>query len=161
MRFITRCIFTRYGCPRAIISDGGSHFNNSHFRALLKKYGVHHRITTSYHPQANGQVEVSNGEVKSILKKIIHPDGKDWAHKLPDALWAYRTVYKTSIEMSPFRLISDDHSRSTIRSRSTTRASNSSLESCAPDGMVPMWFWNCSTVERYSSPTLRPVNNSR
>ena len=91
--------------PRAIISDGGSHFNNSHFRALLKKYGVHHRITTPYHPQANGQVEVSNREVKSILKKITRPDGKDWAHKLPDALWAYRTAYKTPIGMSAFRLI--------------------------------------------------------
>ena len=50
LRFITQCIFARYGCPRAIISDGDSHFNNSHFRALLKKYGVHHRITTPYHP---------------------------------------------------------------------------------------------------------------
>ena len=83
LRFVTRCIFTRYGCPRAIISDDGSHFNNAHFPALLKKYGVHHRVTTSYHPHANGQVEISNKEVKSILEKIIHPDGKDWAHKLP------------------------------------------------------------------------------
>ena len=105
LRFITRCIFARYGCPRAIISDNGSHFNNSHFRALLKKYGVHHRITTPYHLQANGQVEVSNREVKTILKKIIRPDGKDWAHKLPNALWAYRTTYKTPIGMSPFQLI--------------------------------------------------------
>ena len=105
LRFITRCIFAWYGCPRTIISNGGSHFNNSHFRALLKKYGVHHRITTPYDPQANGQVEVSNREVKTILKKIICPDGKDWAHKLPDALWAYQTAYKTPIRMSPFRLI--------------------------------------------------------
>ena len=105
LRFITRCIFTRYACPRVMISDGGSHFNNSHFQALLKKYGVHHRITTPYHPQANGQVEVSNREVKTILKKIIHPDGKDWAHKLPNALWAYQTTYTTPIGMSPFRLI--------------------------------------------------------
>ena len=77
LRFVTRYIFARYGCSRAIISDDGSHFNNAHFRALLKKYGVHHCITTSYHPQANGQVEVSNREVKSILKKIICSDGKD------------------------------------------------------------------------------------
>ena len=105
LRFITRCIFARYGCPRAIISDGGSHFNNSHFPAQLKKYEVHHRITTPYHPQANGQEEVSNREVKTILKKIICPNGKDWAHKLPDALWAYWTAYKTPIGMSPFWLI--------------------------------------------------------
>ena len=85
LRFVKRCIFARYDCLRAIISDGGSHFNNAHFWALLKKYGVHHRITTPYHPQANGQVEVSNREVKTILKKIIRPDGKYWAHKLLDA----------------------------------------------------------------------------
>ena len=89
LRFVTRCIFTWYGCLRAIISDGGSQFNNAHFRARLKKYGLHHRVTMPYHPQANGQVEVSNREVKSILKKIIRPDGKDWAHKLLDALWEY------------------------------------------------------------------------
>ena len=105
LRFVTRNIFSRYVCPRAIISEGGSHFNNAHFRALLKRYGVHHRVTTPYHLQANGQVEVSNREVKNILKKIIRPDGKDWAHKLPDALWAYRMAYKTPIGMSPFRLI--------------------------------------------------------
>ena len=105
LRLITRCIFAQYDFSRAIISDGGSHFNNPHFRALLKKYKVHHRVTTPYHPQANGQVEVSNKEVKTILRKIIQLDEKDWAHKCPDALWAYLTAYKTPIEMSPFRLI--------------------------------------------------------
>ena len=60
LRFVTRNIFSRYGCPRAIISDRGLHFNNAHFRALLKRYGVHHRVTTPYQPQANGQVEASN-----------------------------------------------------------------------------------------------------
>ena len=80
LRFVTRCIFARYGCLRAIINDGGSHFNNAHFRALLKNYGVHHRVTTPYNSYANGKVEVSNREVKTILKKIIQPDGKDWAH---------------------------------------------------------------------------------
>ena len=49
LRFATRCIFARYGCPRAIISDGGSHFNNAHFRALLKKYEVHHHVTDNMH----------------------------------------------------------------------------------------------------------------
>ena len=46
LRFVMRCIFVMYCCPRAIIHDGGSHFNNAHFRVLLKKYGVHHRVTT-------------------------------------------------------------------------------------------------------------------
>ena len=55
LRFVTRYIFTRYGCPRAIISDGGSHFNNAHFRALLKKYWVHLRVITPYHPRRMGK----------------------------------------------------------------------------------------------------------
>ena len=105
LRFVMRWIFDRYGCLRVIINDSGSHFNNTHFWAFLKKYRVHHRVTTPYHIQANGQVEVSKREVKSILKNIIRPNGKDWAHKIPDALWAYRTAYKTPIELSPFRLI--------------------------------------------------------
>ena len=87
-KFIVNNIFSRFDFLRAIISDGGSHFTNSHVRSLLNKYGVHHRVTTPSHPQANGQVEVINREVKNILKKIIRTDGRDWAAKLPDALWA-------------------------------------------------------------------------
>ena len=83
LKFVIRSIFARYGCSRAIINDGGPHFNNAHFRALRKMYGVHHRITTLYYPEVNGQVEVSNRKFKSILKKIIRPDGKDWGQKLP------------------------------------------------------------------------------
>ena len=94
--------FARYDCPRAIISDGGSHINNAHFWALLRKYRVHHCVTTPYYPYANGYVEVSNREVKSILNKIIWPNGKDWAYKVPDALWAYQRAYTTPIGMSPF-----------------------------------------------------------
>ncbi|XP_042446496.1 uncharacterized protein LOC122031444 [Zingiber officinale] len=54
-------------------------------KALLSKYGVVHRISTPYHPQTNGQAEVSNREVKAILEKTVGPDRKDWSKRLDDA----------------------------------------------------------------------------
>ena len=64
VKFLKKNILARFGTPRAIIRDGGSHFCNSQFESLLGKYGVTHRIATPYHSQTSGQVEVSNRELK-------------------------------------------------------------------------------------------------
>ncbi|CAM8956905.1 unnamed protein product [Rhodiola kirilowii] len=63
---------------------------------LLKKYGVYHKVGTPYHPQTSGHVEISIREIKSILGKTVSNHRKDWASKLDDVLWAYRTADRCS-----------------------------------------------------------------
>ncbi|GJZ39989.1 reverse transcriptase domain-containing protein [Tanacetum coccineum] len=100
-----KSLFARFGAPRAIISDRRTHFCNDQFAKVMLKYGVTHRLSTAYHPQTSGQVEVSNRGLKRILERTIGENRASWSDKLDDALWAFRTAYKTPIGCTPYKLV--------------------------------------------------------
>ncbi|GKA70320.1 reverse transcriptase domain-containing protein [Tanacetum coccineum] len=85
--------------------DRGTHFCNDQFAKVMLKYGVTHRLSTAYHPQTSGQVEISNCGLKRILERTIGENRASWSDKLDDALWAFHTAFKTPIVCTPYKLV--------------------------------------------------------
>nr|GEU38303.1 reverse transcriptase domain-containing protein [Tanacetum cinerariifolium] len=85
--------------------DRGTHFCNDQFAKVMLKYGVNHRLSTMYHPQMNGQEEVSNCGLKRILERNVGENQASWSDKLDDALWAFCTAFKTLIGCTPYKLV--------------------------------------------------------
>nr|GEV71423.1 reverse transcriptase domain-containing protein [Tanacetum cinerariifolium] len=100
-----KSLFDRFGTPRSIISDRGTHFFNDKFAKVMSKYRVTHRLDTAYHPQTSGQVEVMNRGLKRILERTVRENHASWSDKLEDALWDFRTAYKTHIGCTPYKLV--------------------------------------------------------
>ncbi|GJX12251.1 reverse transcriptase domain-containing protein [Tanacetum coccineum] len=100
-----KSLFAYFGTPRAIISDRGTHFCNDQFAKVMLKYGVTHQLSTAYHPQTSGKVEVSNRGLKRILERTIGKNSASWFDKLEDALWTFRTAFKTPIGCTPYKLV--------------------------------------------------------
>nr|GEW54265.1 hypothetical protein [Tanacetum cinerariifolium] len=99
-----KSLFSRFGTPKAIISDRGTHFCNDQLAKVMSKYGITHRLSNAYHPQTSGQVEVTNRGLKRILERTVGENRALWTDKLDDALWAFRTAFKTPIGFTPHRL---------------------------------------------------------
>ena len=100
--FVWRNIICRYGIPMVLISDNGKQFDNSTFRDFYSKLGIKNHYSSPTHPQANGQVEVTNRTLLKIIKTRLEGTKGIWPDELPSILWAYRTTTRTPTRETPF-----------------------------------------------------------
>src|SRR5713226_7760307 len=92
--FVFNQIIARFGIPKVTITDHGSHFKNSMMTELTIMLGFRQEHSYSFYPQANGQVEAVNKNLKTILKRTINAAHSNWYIMLYPPLWAYRTNVK-------------------------------------------------------------------
>ena len=105
VEFIYEEIFTRSDVSREIVTDQGTQFTSKLMRELMEKYGIKHRKSSPYNPQANGQVESTNKFLEAILTKTIQLHHRDWDDRLLEALWAYRTTWRNTTGHTPYELV--------------------------------------------------------
>ncbi|GJW97087.1 reverse transcriptase domain-containing protein [Tanacetum coccineum] len=79
-------------------------YRDAHDMVMLK-YGFTHDLSTTYHPQTSRQVAVLNHGLKRILERTVGENQASWSDKLDDALWAFRTAFKTPIGCTPYKLV--------------------------------------------------------
>ena len=101
--FAWRNIICRYGIPRVLVSDNGKQFDNNAFRDFCLELGVKNHYSSPAHPQANGQVEVTNLSLLKIIKTRLEEAKGIWPDELPSVLWAYRTTARTPTGEMSFR----------------------------------------------------------
>ncbi|CAL8117216.1 unnamed protein product [Prunus armeniaca] len=105
--FIWTNICCRFGIPYAIITDNGRQFDSDAFRQFCTRLKINLFFASPAHPQSNGQVEAMNKIVKKLLKRQLDKAEGAWPEKLPEALWAIWTSYRTATgkHRSPWLLV--------------------------------------------------------
>ena len=102
--FVWKNIICRYGKPRVLVSNNEKQFDNKAFRDFYSQLGIKNHYSSPAHPQANGQVEVTNQSLLKIIKTRLDGAKGIWPKELPSVLWAYRTTARIPTGETPFRL---------------------------------------------------------
>jgi ribonuclease HI len=102
--FVWKAVICRFGIPRVLISDNGKQFDNGPFREMCNQLNIKNHYSSPRHPQANGQVEVTNRTLLKQIKTRLEGAKGMWVEELPSILWAYRTTVRTPTRETPFKL---------------------------------------------------------
>lgn len=105
VEFLRENLFYKFGYPRELVIDQGTQFTAHMIENLLSQHNIKHKKSTPYHPQTNGQVEVTNKELENILTKVVSSNRKDWANRLVEVIWAYNTTQNETTSFIPYDLV--------------------------------------------------------
>jgi len=90
---------------KTIVSDNDPKFVGHFWRTLWEKLGTKLNFSTSCHPQTNGQTEVVNISLSTMLRSIMKGNHKSWDEYLPHIEFAYNRVVHKTTNISPFEIV--------------------------------------------------------
>ena len=102
--FVWKAVICQFEIPRVLVSDNGKQFDNPRFKKFSQELGIHNHYSSPGHPQANGQVEVTNWSLLKLIKTRLKGAKGLWPEELPSILWAYRTTVRIPTGETPFRM---------------------------------------------------------
>nr|GEZ63815.1 reverse transcriptase domain-containing protein [Tanacetum cinerariifolium] len=102
---VMKCLKMQFKFARSLTYGASTLWARSCLLEGTSTFLVTHRLSTAYHPQTSGQVKVSNRGLKRILERTVGENHDSWSDKLDDALWAFRTTFKTPIGCTPYKLM--------------------------------------------------------
>ncbi|GFY91230.1 hypothetical protein Acr_07g0014260 [Actinidia rufa] len=103
--FVWKHLVCRFRVPKVIISDNARQFDNDRFRSFCSDLAISHHFSSPGHPQANGQVEVTNRTILRNLKARLERSKSEWAENLPNVLWAYHTTSRIPMGETPYSMV--------------------------------------------------------
>ncbi|XP_030969578.1 uncharacterized protein LOC115989840 [Quercus lobata] len=105
VNFIRTHLIYRYGVPWYIIIDNDKPFYNRLITELCEKFEFKQYNSSMYNAPANGLAEAFNKTIGSLLKKVVSKTKRDWHERIEEALWAYRTTFRTPTQATPYSLV--------------------------------------------------------
>lgn len=98
-------IITRFGTPKFLHSDRGSHFDNCIIQNICKKFNIVHLLSTSYHPESQAYTERTNQTIKQCLTNYMSENHSNWSYLLPFVTFSINTTPHSRLKYAPFYLL--------------------------------------------------------
>jgi transposase InsO family protein len=102
--FVWKTVICRFDIPRVLICNNVKQFDNPRFSQFSQELGIHNHYSSPGHPQANGQVEVTNQSLLKLIKTRLEGANGLWPEELLSVLWAYRMMVRIPTRDIPFRM---------------------------------------------------------